>query len=264
MNEKRENPFCLYLSYKTAHFPFLPPRDLAGIYKDEEVNLPKEADSWLGRTNGNVFEGTMAGSLPALYRRYCEAITGMDREIERVLTKIDEMGMRDNTIVIYASDNGYMWGEHRIIGINWPYEESIKLPFIVRCPWLVDDPGTRRSQMILNVDLAPTLLAAAGLPVPEDMEGDSFLPLLKDKSAPGRKAWLFEYFKYFPENVPNIYGLRTETHKYFEFEKGLKPELYDMANDPKEMNNLFGTPEGEALIPSLKSMLEELKVVKTI
>jgi len=264
MNQGRENPFCLYLSYKTAHFPFLPPRDLAGIYEEEEVNLPKEVDSWLGRTNGNVFEGTMVGSIPALYRRYCEAITGMDREIGRVLNKIDEMGIGENTIVIYASDNGYMWGEHRIIGINWPYEESIKLPFIVRCPWLIDDPGTRRSQMVLNVDLAPTLLDIAGLPVPEDIEGESFIPFLKNGTAQGRKAWLFEYFKYFPENVPNIYGLRTETHKYFEFEKGLKPELYDLVVDPKEKRNLYGTAEGEALIPGMKAMLKELKAVKTM
>lgn len=264
IDEERENPFCLYLSYKTAHFPFLPPKDLAGIYKDEEVDLPKDVDSWLGRTNGNVFEGTMVGALPKLYRRYCEAITGMDREIGRVLKKIDDDGLRDNTIVIYASDNGYMWGEHRKIGINWPYEESIKLPFIVRCPWLVDDPGATRSQMILNVDLAPTLLEIAGVPVPDDIEGESFLPFLKNASAPGRDAWLFEYFKYFPENVPNMYGVRTKTHKYFEFEKGLKPELYDLVADPKEENNLFGTPAGKNLLPGLKSMLEELKVRKTM
>lgn len=264
MEEERGNPFCLYLSYKTAHFPFLPPKDLAGIYKDEEVELPEETDWWLGKTNGNVYEGTMVGSLDKLYRRYCEAITGMDREIERVIEKIDEMGLTDDTIVIYASDNGYMWGEHRIIGINWPYEESIRLPFIVRCPWLINDPGTKRSQMILNIDLAPMLLEIAGVPVPDDIDGKSFVSFLKDETTPGRDAWLYEYYKYFPENVPNMFGVRTNTHKYFEFEKGLKPEFYDLIADPREKNNLYGSPEGERLLPELIAQLEELKAGRRI
>jgi N-acetylglucosamine-6-sulfatase len=264
MDGEHENPFCLYLSYKTAHFPFLPPKDLDGIYKNEPVELPPEADSWLGRTNGNVFEGTMMGSLEDLSRRYCEAITGMDREIDRVLKKIDEPHLRDNTIVIYASDNGYMWGEHRIVGINWPYEESIKLPFVVRCPWLVGDPGTRCNQMILNIDLAPTLLDIAGLPIPADMEGESFLPILGNRSTEGRKAWFYEYYKYFPENVPTMFGVRTENHKYFEFERGLKPRLYDLVSDPKEMRNLFGTPEGDLVMPELLVMFEALKAGERI
>ncbi len=264
IDSSHQNPFCLYLSYKTAHFPFLPPKDLAGMYSDEEVPTLPEADSWLGRTNGNVFEGTMMGSVESLYRRYCEAITGMDREIDRVLKKLDESGLSDNTIVIYAGDNGYLWGEHHLIGINWPYEESIKLPFIVRCPWLVDSPGSTRSQMILNIDLAPTLLELAGFPIPEDMEGESFIPVLTNKSAKGRAAWLYEYYKYFPENVPSMIGVRTDTHKYFEFEKGLKPQLYNLALDPKENNNIYGTPEGDAILPELLEMLETLKEGKRL
>ncbi len=262
--QDRDNPFCLYLSYKTAHFPFLPPKDLAGIYRDKEVNLPKETDAWLGRTNGNVYEGTMMGSLDGLYRRYGEAITGMDREIGRLLQKIDGSPLRENTVVIYASDNGYMWGEHRIIGINWHYEESIRIPFIIRCPWLIPDPDTKRSQMMLNIDLAPTLLDIAGLPVPTDIDGQSAIPILRNKDTSGRNAWFYEYYKYFPENVPTMQGVRTQSHKYIEFEKGIGPELYDLANDPAEQRNLYGTAEGDQHLPELKAMMEDLKAGKRL
>jgi arylsulfatase A-like enzyme len=259
IGREHENPFCLYLSYKTAHFPFLPPKDLAGIYANEKVDLPPEADSWLGRTNGNVFEGTMVGSLDALYRRYGEAITGMDREIGRLVDTIDSSPLADNTVVIYASDNGYMWGEHRIIGINWHYEESIRIPFVVRCPWLIPDPGTRRSQMLLNIDLAPTVLEIAGVPVPADIDGQSAVPVLRDGGTPGRSAWFYEYYKFFPENVPTMQGVRTRTRMYVEFEKGMRPQLFDLVRDPGEHVNLFGTPEGDRLVPEMRAMMEHLK-----
>lgn len=254
-----DSPFCLYLSYKTAHFPFLPPKNLAGIYRDKPLDLPPEVDSWLGRTSGNVFEGTMVGSIPNLCRRYGEAITGMDREIGRLVDSIDASPLKDNTVVIYASDNGYMWGEHRVIGINWHYEESIRIPFVVRCPWLIPDPGSARAQMMLNIDLAPTLLDIAGLPVPDGIDGVSAVPLLKRAGAEGRDAWLYELYKYFPEDVPTMHGVRTRTHKYVEFEKGLRPELYDLAADPAETNNLYGTADGQRLLPVLKGLMADLK-----
>ncbi len=264
LGQERENPFCLYLSYKTAHPPYLPPKDLAGIYKDKVPPLPPEVDSWIGRTNGNVFEGTMVGSIPGLYRRYCEAITGMDREIGRLLETIDASPRRNDTVVIYASDNGYMWGEHRLIGINWHYEEAMRIPFIVRCPWLIPDADTRRSQMMLNIDLAPTLLDIAGLSVPADIEGQSAVSILRNKNASGRNAWLYEYYKYFPENVPTMHGVRTRTHKYVEFEKGMSPELFDLVNDPAERRNLYGTAEGNRLLPELRAMMEDLKAGKRL
>ena len=113
--------------------------------------------------------------------------------------------------------------------------------------------------MALNIDIAPTLLDIAGIPIPDDMDGESFLPILADKDAEGRKAWLIEFWKYFPENTPSYAGVRTETHKYVEYEKTLRPQLFDLEADPKEMNNLYGTPEGDKLLPQLKASLENLR-----
>ena len=234
------------------------------MYDDKEVSLPKGVDAWFSRTNGNVFQGIMMGSYENQYRRYCEVITAMDRDIARLLDRMNELGLAENTIVIYAGDNGMMWGEHRLHGIKYPYEECIRLALIVRCPWLVQDPGRRRTQMVLNLDFAPTLLDVAGVPVPSEMEGESLLPILKDGNRPGRKAWLLEYWKYYPENLPSYVGVRTDTHKFIEYEKTLEPELFDLTNDPGEENNFYGTPEGERILPALKGMLEALKSGKQL
>ncbi len=263
MEKERENPFCLYLSHKSVHHAFLPPKDLAGTFDDVDIEMPEGYDIWLSMTNGHLYSGTM-GLLSEHYRNYCEAIVGLDREIDRLLTKIDDLGLADNTVVVYASDNGFLWGEHRTIDKNWPYEESMRIPFIVRAPGIVADPGSNREQMILNIDLAPTLLDIAGVPIPKEIEGESILPVLKEKDTVGRKAWLYEYFKDYPYNIPTTFGVRTETHKLIEYEGRRKSLLYNIAEDPKEKNNLFGTKAGDALYPDLKAMLEALKAGKRL
>jgi N-acetylglucosamine-6-sulfatase len=186
----------------------------------------------------------------------------MDRQIGRVLDKLDEMGIADDTLVVYAGDNGYFWGEHRFVDKRWPYEESIRIPFIVRYPRLVRQPGRAADQMILNIDLAPSLLDMAGVAIPENSDGESFLPILLSGEAPGRKAWLYEYFKEFPYNVPELHAVRTENHLYAEYQGRKSPELFDVIRDPREQHNLMGTPEGEKLLPELKEMLEGLKAGK--
>ncbi len=257
--EGSRRPFCIYLSHRTAHPPCRAPEDITGMYRDEEVPLPSGLDGWFSRTNGNVFQGIMMGTYENQYRKYCETLTAMDRDIQRLLDHVDRLGLRDNTLILYAGDNGMMWGEHRRHGIKYPNEDCIRLPFLVRCPWLIPDPGDTRSQMVLNIDIAPTLLQAAGVPVPPGMEGESFVPILEKPDAPGRAAFLLEYWKYYPENFPGYTGVRTDTHKYVEYEKTRKPELFDLRTDPDENRNLYGTPEGNKLLPYLEKTLEALK-----
>ncbi len=263
MEKERENPFCLYLSHKAVHHAFMPPKDLAGTFDDVDVDMPEENDIWLSMTNGHLYSGTM-GLLSAHYRNYCETIIGLDREIVRLLDRIDDLGLSENTVVIYSSDNGFLWGEHRTIDKNWPYEESIRIPFIVRAPGMSSDSGGSREQMVLNIDLAPTLLDIAGVPIPGEMEGESFLPVLRNRDTAGRKAWLYEYFKDYPYNIPTTYGVRTDRYKLIEYEGRRKPLLYKIDQDPKEKNNLIGTEEGDKLYPQLKAMLEELKAGKRL
>jgi len=261
LDKNRDNPFCLYLSHKAVHHQFLPPPELNHLYDDIEMKLPEEADTWLGMTRGHMWTGIF-GPMQYHVRNYCEALVALDQQIGRVLDKLDEMGVADDTIIVYAGDNGYFWGEHRLVDKRWAYEEAMRIPFIVRYPRLVKEPGRKADQMILNIDLAPSLLAMAGVPIRDGTDGESFVPILQDASAPGRKAWLYEYFKEFPYNTPPLNAVRTETHAYVEYEGRRPPELYDVVNDPKQKNNLIGTAEAESLLPDLKEMLEGLKAGK--
>jgi arylsulfatase A-like enzyme len=258
IDARKGRPFCLYLSHKAVHHQFLPPPDLKGLYDDIDLNLPREFDPWITSTRGNLLYGVI-GPLPTHYRNYCAALTALDREIGRLLARLDELAIADNTVVIYAGDNGYFWGEHNLVDKRYAYEESMRIPFIVRWPSLITDPGRRAGQMILNVDLAPTLSDLTESPVSDRFEGASFLPVLESASAPGRDDWFYEYFPDYPYRVPPQYAVRTPTHKYIEFLTRRKPELYDIAHDPKERQNLYNTVQSGLVQKELKDRLEWYK-----
>jgi N-acetylglucosamine-6-sulfatase len=263
IEEERDRPFCLYLAHKAIHHEFLPPPDLEGLYADEQIAWPEESDQFVGSIRGALFTGLL-GPLEPRLKNYCAALVALDREIGRIVERLEQMGILDETLFIYTSDNGYFWGEHRLVDKRYFYEESIRIPMIVRYPPLIHDPGRRRDQMVLNVDIAPTLLELAGLQAPTAIEGDSFAPILKSAAAPGREAWLYEYFKEFPYNVPQHFAVRTKTHVYAEFDTEHRPELYDVTRDPHQKRNLIGTPEGDSLQPEMQRLLTELKAHKRL
>jgi arylsulfatase A-like enzyme len=259
MARKREKPFCLYLSHKAVHFGFRPPPHLKGRYRGVDLRLPLESDPWIPYTNGHPFVGAIF-PLDFLYRNYCETVVSVDEQVGRILAALDAMGIAENTIVIYTGDNGHFWGEHGLYDKRLAYEESIRIPFIVRYPGLIPDPGRRASQMVLNIDLAPTLLELAGLVPPVNMQGQSLVPILEDATTPGRTAWLYEHFPVFPIPIPGITAIRTERYKYVEYQTGLRPrELFDLKEDPQEKNNLVATPEGAPQVELLKRELERLR-----
>jgi N-acetylglucosamine-6-sulfatase len=257
----RRKPFCVYLSHRPGHPPFQAPEGITGMYEKANVRkvLPKVVDPlWYGKTQGNVFQGVMMGSYRDQYRQYCETLTAMDRDIDRLLDRIDDMDLARNTLIIYMGDNGMQWGTHDCHGIREPYEDSIRLPFIVRAPWLIPDPGARREQIALNIDLAPTLLDVAGIPIPKEMDGMTLVPCLRDPNSVGRGAFLLEFWRYYPENTPTYVGVRSQRYKYIEFERGRRPWLFDLEDDPGELRNLYDTSEARLVLAKLKAMLREL------
>ncbi len=261
IREKRKGPFCLYLSHKAVHHDWKPPKHLKGMYKNEKLDfLAPESDKWNTWSGNNWLEGSM-GSMHGIYRRYCECLTSVDEQLGRLLALLEELSILDDTVIVYAGDNGYIWGEHRLYAKHWPYEESVRIPFIVRAPMLVPDPGRRAGQMVLNIDLAPTLLEIAGVPVPGRVQGRSFTPVLGSAKAAGRKSWMYELFKDFPfgGRVPSHKAVRTERYKYIEWDACRAPELYDLAEDPRELVNLAASGKGKKLLPGLKAELERLK-----
>jgi N-acetylglucosamine-6-sulfatase len=156
-------------------------------------------------------------------------------------------------------DNGMQWGTHGRHGIREPYEDSAKLPMIVRAPWIVPDPGAVRDQIALNIDIAPTFLELAGIEPPEHVEGDSLLPILIDPEAKSREAFMMEFWRYYPENTPSYRGVRTRRYKYIEFEKGRDPWMFDIAEDPDELRDLYGTTEGNRVLPEVLRTFERLQ-----
>lgn len=259
IERKREQPFCLYLSHKAAHFGFRPPPHLKGRYKDVDLKLPPESDTWITLTNNHPFVGALF-PMNLLYQGYCETVVSVDEQVGRVINILEDRGILDDTIIVYAGDNGHFWGEHGLYDKRLAYEESIRIPFIVRYPGLVQNPGRRATQMVLNIDLAPTILAAAGVGVPDGMQGMSLLPYLKADGAPARESWLYEHFPVFPIPIPGITAVRTDRYKYVEYQNDIRPkELFDLQIDPHEKKNLMDTAAGKKLAQELEKEMERLK-----
>ena len=192
---------------------------------------------------------------------YLACVRSVDDNIGRLLKYLDETGLAENTIVVYTADQGFYLGDHGWYDKRFMYEESLRMPFIIRYPGNIK-PGTRIEQMTLNVDFAPTLLEMAGVDIPEDMHGESFAPLLQGE---GEEQWrdavYYHYYEY-PKwhNVQPHYGIRTERYKLIHFYYDVDVwELYDLQEDPNELNNLYNNQEHEALIAGLK---DELKVLQ--
>jgi len=205
---------------------------------------------------------------------YLRTIKAVDENVGRVLDYLDDNGLTENTIVIYTSDQGMMLGEHDYYDKRWIYEESIQMPFLVQYP-KADSAGKITNELFLNIDIAPTLLDLAGVNKPETMQGDTFrTALVEPESAKGRDAIYYRYWLHMAHHtVPAHYGIRTKTHKLAFFyglpldANGAMPaatppywELYDLASDPKEMNNLYPNEESSAVKAKLKAQLSQLKI----
>lgn len=251
-------PFCVYLSQKAAHYPWKPAPDLEGLYAAEPVPLPAGANSWTGFSNGQIWGG-FDRSIESAYRSYMETVTSLDRSVGRLLARLEDHGILDDTAVVYASDNGFLFGEHGKVELRWPLEEVIRIPFAIRFPPLVARRGRTPPQMALNIDLAPTLLEIAGVDVPPAMQGVSLVPVLRDPQARGRRAWLLENYAEFPYRTPTYQGVRTERYLYVEYAGGLAPSLHDLRADPAQTTDLWGTPAAARIAPELREMLAGLR-----
>ncbi len=259
IEKPRSNPFCLYLSHKAVHFGYRPPEHLRSLYADADPGLPAESNTFNTFTNNQMFVGAPL-PMNMMYRNYCRCVTSVDEQVGRILAALGVMNALDDTVIIYAGDNGHFWGEHGLYDKRLAYEESIRIPFMVRYPGLIRNAGRRARQMALNIDLAPTLLDMLGIPVPGAMQGRSLVPALRDASTRGRESFLYEHFPVFPIPISGIAAVRTERHKYITYHGDVRPrELYNLAGDPGERNNLIGDANSRATLAGLEAELERLK-----
>jgi arylsulfatase A-like enzyme len=202
-------------------------------------------------------------------KQYVRTVEGMDANVERLLDYLTENGLKRNTIVVYTSDQGFFLGERGLFDKRFMYEPSSRIPFIIRYPGITD-AGASNDQLVLNIDLAPTLLDLAGVQIPEDMQGRSLRPLLRgDPPSDWREAIYYRLHDNDFRVVPH-YGIRTDRYKLIHFKgrgyhqgETTRPFdtwcLFDLEKDPHETRNLYQDPGNQQLVARLKRKLRRLR-----
>ncbi len=304
-NRDKSKPFFLMHHFKAPHKPW----DNAERYNDlwEDIDIPEPPSLWDNENNGSIAtrghndeligiigksvsprhhsgyslryhkdglsaEEATRESYQRYLKKYLRCVRGIDDNVKRLLEYLKAEGQLDNTLIAYSSDQGMMLGEHDYVDKRWMYEESIKMPLIVRYPRSIK-PGSRSDALISNTDFAPTLLDFAGMATPDYMQGRSFRTIAETGREP--KNWRqSSYYRYWvhmpPDGQPAHFGIRTKNYKLiFFYGAPMEPgkqfrtppgwELYDMQNDPHEMNNLYGDPEYKTLAAKLKKELLRLR-----
>ena len=193
---------------------------------------------------------------------YLATISSVDDNVGRVLDYLEETGLDENTIVVYTSDQGFYLGEHGWFDKRFIYDESFKTPLMIRWPNEIK-PGTTNEEMVQNLDFAQTFLEAAMIEAPEDMQGESLIPLLKgDNKKWDRDAVYYHYYEYPSVHMAKRhYGIVNKefklAHFYYDVDEW---ELYDRINDPNEMNNVYNNPDYQDVVKKLTTELKEMRI----
>jgi N-acetylglucosamine-6-sulfatase len=266
----RKSPFCLYLGHKAVHGPFQPAIRHSKLYSDVPIPRPKSMNdpmegkpAWvkLGMEPGHDSMGALEKpeNFDEFIRAYNRTLVAVDEGVGKVIDALQDTGVFDNTLVVFTSDNGYFQGEHNRLDKRAMYEESIRIPMVMRYPRLIR-PGTVSDAMALNIDIAPTFLELAEVDIPGEVQGRSLVPALRGKTSGFREDFLYEYFheKGFPR-TPTMFGVRTQRWKYVEYpEVNDISELYDVKNDPLELTNLVNDSEHADVLADMRARLVRL------
>lgn len=256
IRQHKDQPFAIVVGFKAAHGPFDPPPRRKNDYEGE-----------LARTVPNlstpaIYGGAGGpGTAPVAERvrtnlPYFRCISAADDNLGRILKELDDLKLTDNTMVIFASDNGFYLGEHGLGDKRSAYDESMRIPLIVRYPRLAAR-GRAVDGIALNIDLAPTLLDYAGAAIPKEMQGRSWRPLLEGKPGDWRKAFFYCYFFETGFRVPTVTAVRTDTAKLVKYpDHDEWTELFDLTKDPYELRNLVTDAGSAALRETLEQEYE--------
>jgi len=192
---------------------------------------------------------------------YLRCIASVDDNVGRVLDYLDETGLAKNTVVVYTSDQGFYLGDHGWFDKRFMYEESLRMPLLARYPREIK-PGSVSDAIVLNLDFAATFLDYAGVPVPDDIQGESMRAVLRGKT-PGnwRKSMYYHYYEYpAVHSVKRHYGVRTQRYKLIHFYHDIDEwELYDLKKDPREMKNVYNDPAYADIVQELTAELKQLR-----
>jgi arylsulfatase A-like enzyme len=192
---------------------------------------------------------------------YLRSITSMDKEIGRMLRYLEESGLSENTIVIYSSDQGFYLGDHGWYDKRWMYEESLRMPLVVRWP-NVTLPGSVNEKIVQNIDFAATFLDIAGLPIPADIQGQSLMPLLKNEEVNNWRDIAYYHYLAYPDwhMVKPHYGVRSDRYKLIYYYTDDEWELFDLDKDPDEMTNVYSDTAYSHIVNTMTKRLTAEKI----
>lgn len=290
LQKPHARPFALYVAHKAVHFPYLPAKRHDALYADATYQPPQvqpgdmEGKPALRYRNPNRVDMLhLEGSVPepaesrrgrpetpdAVVRDQARCMASVDDGMGMILDTLKKTGQLDNTVVMFTSDNGFLMGEHgQFDQKRWAWDDSIRLPFLIRYPKLIR-AGTTRTQMSLNIDLAPTMLELAGVQWDGPMHGRSFADVLRNPDAPFRNSFLAEFFGEKTGNIPDWQAVRTDHWKYIHYTGNEKfDEFYDLEKDPGEVHNgimdaRYSTPLA-AMRSELKKLVDETSRVRIV
>jgi arylsulfatase A-like enzyme len=261
IKQHRDRPFSIVLGFKTTHGPFEPPPRAQDRFAGAKARpVPNLSVRAIYRGTDEIESGKGTALVqekgePRLNLGYFRCISAMDDNIGRLLQTLDELKLAEDTVVVFSSDNGYYLGEHGLGDKRSLYDESLRVPLLVRYPRLIGKNITT-DEIALNIDLAPTIIDLAGATVPRAMQGRSWRPLFAGKKVPGwRQSFLAEYFweSNFP-TTPTVVGVRTHTAKLIKYPGHDEwTELFDLAADPFETRNLARDPQHRALLTRMQA-----------
>jgi len=268
INQARNDPFILFVSYYNPHSPYISAPRHKGTFRSSSDW------EWIQYRPPNFNEKDIRdkpdylkdisplseGTIDTAHLQILRSLLSVDDGVASILNALDKTGLKEKTIIFYLSDNGMTLGDHRFgVDKNCAYEACLKVPFIVYAPGMIE--ARSDDHLVANIDLVPTFIDLAGGSIPESINGISMLPLLQDTNAKWRDDILFEHWPTdagLGSKIPEFYAVRTMDWKYVEYETGEK-ELYDLVNDPYELNNLAGKRKYQEIEMQLAERLAELK-----
>ena len=263
--QSAKKPFFLYFAPVAPHLPAVPaPADVGRFDKlapfaSPAVNASVSTEPWAA-WHAKALTPAGLSYVNTVRRHQLESLQAVDRAVGRIVATLTRRHLLDRTVIFYTSDNGFLWGEHRLGGKLWPYEESTRVPLVVRTPWTTAN-GTVDREPVLNIDFASTIAQITGVTPAIPQDGDSFAPLLHGRSIPWRKQYLIEYLgkNDLREGGPPPYvAIHTARYLYVQYRYKDWQELYDLRKDPWELDNVVSDPAYNGVLQSLRGRLQAL------
>lgn len=275
----KDKPFCLTVCFKAPHHPYQPDERDRELF--EQVVIPRRATDTpaaYAAIKSEMMEKSLnrwcyfderkdQATREMFEKNFLRCVVSLDRAVGMILKSLEELDLEKDTVVVFLSDNGYLWGEHGLGGKWLLYEESIRVPILFRIPGLDSIAvGSRIEGMALNIDIAPTILDIAGIPVPDEMDGKSVYPLIQGREKSVRDDFFMEHVGVIKVRhpIPDSMGVRTRDWKYIRY-VNVEPEieeLYHIGDDPFETRNLIDDPKHREIRDRLRKRYEEY--VKTL